>query len=146
MYKQHIGYIFMKCSKVLHYTHRLLLFSPSLYMHVPKYYLPLTETIVIYCCVQHVILDWNMSPTLPAPSTPVIPLPKFQYTAAQLAVKHSIKKDLISVMECRLGNCLSSFNQVNGAARPWIFNGHIHGLCVYTDIVAPYNILRVPVL
>jgi hypothetical protein len=55
------------------------------------------------------------------------------YTAAA-AVKHSIKKDLISVLECRLGNCLSSFNQVNGAARPWIFNGHIHGLCAYTDI------------
>lgn len=62
-----------------------LYYSPVLvYMHVPKYYLPLTETIVIYCCAQHVILDAEMSPSLPAPSiTPVIPLPKFQSTAAQ---------------------------------------------------------------
>jgi hypothetical protein len=122
----------MKCSnKVLYYPSPFII-PPSLYMHVPKYYLPLTEAIVIYCCVQHVILDWNMSPPLPAPP-PSSPLPKFQSTAVA-AVKHSIKKDLISVLECRLGNCLSSFNQVNGAARPWIFNGHIHGLCAYTDI------------
>ncbi len=51
-----IRYIFMKCSKVLYYPSPFIIF-PRPYMHVPKYYLPLTEAIVIYCCAQHVILD-----------------------------------------------------------------------------------------
>ncbi len=68
------------------------------------------------------------------------------------AVKHSIKKDLISVLECRLGNCLSSFNQVNGAARPWIFNDHTRSMRLHGHFQAGacrpiYSyILCVPVL